>query len=57
MSPLEPFYSLGRLATGKKSTGLGLTFVREVATSHDGTIQVTNRPGGGAVAQLDLPRR
>lgn len=53
----DRFYSLGRPATGKKSTGLGLNFVREVATSHDGTIQVTNRPGGGAVARLELPRR
>ena len=52
----ERFYSLGRPDTGKKSTGLGLNFVREVAKSHNGTIQVTNRPEGGALAVLILPR-
>jgi len=52
----ERFYSLGRPDTGKKSTGLGLNFVQEVAKSHGGTIAVTNRPEGGALAVLTLPR-
>jgi two-component system sensor histidine kinase CreC len=52
----ERFYSLGRPDTGKKSTGLGLNFVREVAKSHGGTIRVANRPEGGVVAELTLPR-
>lgn len=52
----ERFYSLGRPDTGKKSTGLGLNFVREVAKSHGGTIRVTNRPEGGVIAELALPR-
>jgi two-component system, OmpR family, sensor histidine kinase CreC len=52
----ERFYSLGRPDTGKKSTGLGLNFVREVAKSHGGTIRVTNRPEGGVFAELVLPR-
>jgi two-component system, OmpR family, sensor histidine kinase CreC len=52
----ERFYSLGRPDTGKKSTGLGLNFVREVAKSHGGTIRVTNRAGGGVIAELVLPR-
>jgi two-component system, OmpR family, sensor histidine kinase CreC len=52
----DRFYSLGRPDTGKKSTGLGLNFVREVAKSHGGTIQVVNRPEGGALAELMLPR-
>ncbi len=52
----ERFYSLGRPDTGKKSTGLGLNFVREVAKSHGGTIRVTNRLEGGALAELTLPR-
>jgi two-component system sensor histidine kinase CreC len=51
----ERFYSLARPGTGKKSTGLGLNFVREVAQLHDGTIRVTNRPAGGATAELRLP--
>jgi two-component system, OmpR family, sensor histidine kinase CreC len=52
----DRFYSLGRPDTGKKSTGLGLNLVREVAKSHGGTIRVTNRPEGGALAELTLPR-
>lgn len=52
----ERFYSLGHPDTGKKSTGLGLNFVREVAKSHGGTIRVSNRAEGGVVAELTLPR-
>jgi two-component system, OmpR family, sensor histidine kinase CreC len=52
----DRFYSLGRPGTGKKSTGLGLNLVREVAKSHGGTIRVVNRPEGGALAELTLPR-
>jgi two-component system sensor histidine kinase CreC len=52
----ERFYSLGRPDTGRKSTGLGLNLVREVAASPDGTIRVVNRPEGGALAELTLPR-
>lgn len=52
----DRFYSLGRPDTGRKSTGLGLNLVREVAKSHGGTIRVTNRPAGGALAELTLPR-
>ena len=52
----DRFYSLGRPDTGKKSTGLGLNLVQEVAKSHGGTIRVTNRPEGGALAELTLPR-
>jgi two-component system sensor histidine kinase CreC len=52
----DRFYSLGRPDTGRKSTGLGLNLVREVAKSHGGTIRVVNRPEGGALAELILPR-
>ncbi|HZF14163.1 MAG TPA: two-component system sensor histidine kinase CreC [Thermoanaerobaculia bacterium] len=51
----DRFYSLGRPDTGKKSTGLGLNLVREVARSHGGTIRVANRPEGGVLAELTLP--
>jgi two-component system sensor histidine kinase CreC len=51
----ERFYSLGRPDSGRKSTGLGLNLVREVATSHGGTIRVANRPEGGAIAELTVP--
>lgn len=52
----ERFYSLPRPATGRKSTGLGLAFVREVAKIHDGRVEFANVADGGAVARLTLPR-
>jgi two-component system, OmpR family, sensor histidine kinase CreC len=51
----ERFYSLPRPATGRKSTGLGLSFVLETAELHGGTFQIRNVPGGVA-AELRLPR-
>ncbi len=50
----ERFYSLPR-PNGAKSTGIGLPFVREVALLHGGSVEVTNRDGGGVCAQLRLP--
>ena len=51
----ERFFSLPRPDTGKKSSGLGLTLVREIASLHRGSITLTNADGGGAVAELVLP--
>jgi two-component system sensor histidine kinase CreC len=51
----ERFYSLPRPATGRKSTGLGLSFVQETAELHGGTFQIRNTPGG-VLAELRLPR-
>ncbi|QKE64821.1 two-component system sensor histidine kinase CreC [Aquipseudomonas campi] len=42
----ERFYSLPRPSSGRKSTGLGLNFVQEVAGLHGGSLQVGNVPGG-----------
>ncbi|MES1190254.1 MAG: two-component system sensor histidine kinase CreC [Steroidobacter sp.] len=42
----ERFYSLPRPGTGRKSTGLGLNFVREVAELHGGSIAITNTVNG-----------
>jgi two-component system sensor histidine kinase CreC len=52
----ERFFSLPRPDTGKKSSGLGLAFVREVASLHRGSVELTNGSKGGAIAQLRLPR-
>ena len=46
----ERFFSLERPSTGKKSTGLGLPFVREVVELHGGVVMLQNRAEGGAVA-------
>ena len=56
----ERFYSLPRPDTGRKSTGLGLAFVREVAQLHGGTITVDNLRDDtgqviGVIARLQLP--
>jgi two-component system sensor histidine kinase CreC len=50
----ERFYSLPR-PDGGRSSGLGLSFVREVALLHGGRVALDNRPEGGAVAELRLP--
>jgi len=51
----DKFFSLQRPDTGKKSTGLGLNFVREVATLHGGEIMLENLPGKGLRAVFRLP--
>lgn len=56
----EKFYSLARPHSKKKSTGLGLSFVKEIASLHRGEVELGNRPdaeGSGASAVLWLPRR
>ncbi|MDF3937158.1 two-component system sensor histidine kinase CreC [Pseudomonas citronellolis] len=50
----ERFYSLPRPGTGRKSTGLGLNFVAEVAALHGGRLGVGNVEGG-VEAWLELP--
>jgi two-component system, OmpR family, sensor histidine kinase CreC len=51
----EKFYSLARPGSQRKSTGLGLPFVREIAALHHGRITLRNAHDGGAVALLTLP--
>ena len=51
----ERFYSLPRPDTGRKSSGLGLSIVREIARLHGGEVRLENRSEGGARAQLSLP--
>ena len=54
----DKFYSLARPHNGKKSSGLGLAFVREIATLHRGQVSLENRlanEGTGALATLVLP--
>ncbi len=51
----ERFYSLARPATGRKSTGLGLNFVQEVAQLHGATLSIANVDGGVEVC-LRFPR-
>lgn len=53
----EKFYSLARPHSKKKSTGLGLAFVKEIAELHRARITLTNASDGpGALAVLALRR-
>jgi two-component system sensor histidine kinase CreC len=56
----EKFFSLARPHSQKKSTGLGLAFVREIAELHHGRVSLVNGDKGGAqggaIATLSLPR-
>lgn len=52
----ERFYSLPRPDTGKKSTGLGLCFVKEICQLHGGSITLESTTAApGARATLTLP--
>ena len=51
----EKFFSLARPHNQRKSTGLGLAFVKEIAQLHSGRVTLRNADGGGAVAALSLP--
>ena len=51
----DKFFSLRRPDNGKKSTGLGLNFVKEVAMLHNGEITLENRTQRGVRATLIIP--
>jgi len=51
----ERFYSLPRPYSGKKGTGLGLAFVKEIAELHGGSASLDNAADGGAIATMRLP--
>ncbi|MEM9809972.1 MAG: ATP-binding protein [Pseudomonadota bacterium] len=43
------------MTTREKGTGLGLAIVRKAIEDHDGSFEIHDRPGGGAVAALFIP--
>ncbi len=51
----ERFYSLPRPETARRSTGLGLALVREIAHLHGGDAALENRADGGARAKFWMP--
>lgn len=53
----DKFYSLQRPDSGKKSTGLGLNLVRQVAQLHQGEIRLENIGPRGVRAILVLPKK
>ncbi|WP_150808693.1 ATP-binding protein [Pandoraea sputorum] len=40
---------------GPVGAGLGLAIARTIAQAHDGSLILSNRPGGGLRAELHLP--
>lgn len=52
----ERFFSLPRPTTGRKSTGLGLSFVQEVMNLHQGQLQLLNT-SSGVCARLEFPKQ
>jgi signal transduction histidine kinase len=48
----SPFFT-----TKPQGSGLGLAIVRKIVDAHDGRIDVSLRPGGGAVFRVTLPFR
>lgn len=51
----ERFFSLPRPHSQKRSTGLGLSFVREVVGLHGGEVDLESRESGGTRARIRLP--
>jgi signal transduction histidine kinase len=52
----EPFRQRTGPDDDGRSLGLGLSLVRRIAEAHRGTAYARNRPGGGAVVGIELPR-
>jgi two-component system sensor histidine kinase HydH len=48
----EPFFT-----TKSEGSGLGLWIVQQIVIAHGGTVEVANRPDGGAVFTMQLPLR
>ena len=55
-SIFDKFVQSSKTKTGAGGTGLGLAICREIAWLHKGEIYAENRPEGGAVFTLTLPR-
>jgi len=43
------------MTTDTAQRGLGLEIARSLAAANGGSVGITARPGGGAVARLDVP--
>jgi signal transduction histidine kinase len=54
----KPLFDRFAAADGNRKRGarLGLAIVRAIAEAHGGSVAVRDRPGGGAVVELRLPR-
>ncbi len=53
----ERFDRGGTTRSGADGAGLGLSIVRAIVDGHDGTVEISDTPGGGATFTIVLPRR
>ncbi len=51
----ERFYKVDRARTGSAGSGLGLSIVKAIITSHGGTIAAESKPGKGTCITFSLP--
>lgn len=52
-----PYFRFPREAGGRKVKGLGLFLTRSIAEAHGGELRLRPRPGGGTIAEIELPLR
>jgi len=52
----DSFVQSSKTRDGAGGTGLGLTICREIVAAHRGSISARNRPGGGAIFEIMVPR-
>ena len=52
----DSFVQSSKTRTGAGGTGLGLAICREIVAAHRGSISARNRPEGGAVFEILIPR-
>lgn len=52
----DSFVQSSKTRTGAGGTGLGLAICREIVAAHRGSISARNRPQGGAVFEILIPR-
>jgi len=53
----EPFYRLPGATERDGGVGLGLALVKAIAQRHGGRVACEDRPGGGAIFVLELPKK
>ena len=51
----ERFYSLARPVSNKKSSGLGLSFVKQIIELHNGQVEIKNQADAGVRVDMRLP--
>ncbi|MEM7699224.1 MAG: two-component system sensor histidine kinase CreC [Verrucomicrobiota bacterium] len=50
----DRFYSLKHEATGRKGSGLGLSFIQQAVALHHGSVSLNNAEDGGAVIRMQF---